>query len=292
MFKGFTQERIAGAGAEINLRRGGGGPPVLLLHGYPQTHAMWHRLAPLMAKEFSLVMPDLRGYGDSGKPATDDRHEAYSKRAMAADMVAVMERLGHRTFAVVGHDRGGRVAHRLAADHAERVKRLAVLDIAPTEHMYRLTDKDFATGYYHWFFLIQPFDLPERMIGADPEYFLRRKMGHWSAKGAAFAPEAMAEYIRCFSLPETIHATCEDYRAAATIDLEHDAADMAAGRKLACPVLALWGGKGLVGRKFDVLTAWRERAENVAGQAVASGHFLAEEAPEETWQALRPFLTA
>ena len=292
MFEGFTRETIQVDGAAINLRRGGEGPPVLLLHGYPQTHAMWHRLAPLLAGEFSLVMPDLRGYGDSSKPPTDDRHEPYSKRAMALDLAQVMTALGHDRFAVVGHDRGGRVGHRLAADHGERVTRLAVLDIAPTEHMYARTDKEFATGYYHWFFLIQPFDLPERMIGADPEYYLRRKMGQWSGKGSQFDPAAMAEYVRCFSMPETIHATCEDYRAAAAIDLEHDAADMAAGRKLTCPLLALWGAKGLVGRKFDVLAAWRARAETVSGHAVDSGHFLAEEAPEDTFASLRPFLAA
>ena len=292
MFEGFTRETIQVDGAEINLRRGGEGPPVLLLHGYPQTHAMWHKLAPLLAGEFSLVMPDLRGYGDSSKPPTDDRHEPYSKRAMALDLAQVMTALGHDRFAVVGHDRGGRVGHRLAADHGERVTRLAVLDIAPTEHMYARTDKEFATGYYHWFFLIQPFDLPERMIGADPEYYLRRKMGQWSGKGSQFDPAAMAEYVRCFSMPETIHATCEDYRAAAAIDLEHDAADMAAGRKLTCPLLALWGAKGLVGRKFDVLAAWRARAETVSGHAVDSGHFLAEEAPEDTFASLRPFLAA
>lgn len=290
MFEGFTQERRDVAGSAVNFRMGGEGPPVLLLHGYPQTHVMWHKLAPMLAPYYTLVIPDLRGYGDSAKPATDDTHSPYSKRAMAGDLANLMRDLGHDTFAVVGHDRGGRVGHRLAADHGERVTKLAVLDIAPTEHMYSRTDMEFATGYYHWFFLIQPADLPERMIGADPEYFLRRKMGHWSADGAVFADEAMAEYVRCFSMPETIHASCEDYRAAATIDLEHDCEDMNRGRKLACPVLALWGAKGLVARKFDVLAAWRERAEDVSGGTVDCGHFLAEESPEDTFTKIREFL--
>ncbi|MEK9673717.1 MAG: alpha/beta hydrolase [Rhodospirillaceae bacterium] len=288
MFNGFTSATIEADSVSINLKHGGDGPPVLLLHGYPQTHVMWHRIAPMMAGDYTLVAPDLRGYGDTSKPPTDADHAPYSKRAMAADMVAVMAQLGFDEFHVVGHDRGGRVGHRLAADHPDKVKKLAVLDIAPTHHMYAETDKEFATGYYHWFFLIQPADLPERLIGADPEYFLRKKMGHWSADGAVFDPAAMAEYIRCFSNPATIHATCEDYRAAASIDLGHDEADM--GVKLTCPVLALWGARGLVARRFDVLSAWRERAENVSGGTVDCGHFLAEEAPEATYAALRDFL--
>ena len=290
MFDGFQQERRDIGGVAVNFRMGGEGPPVLLLHGYPQTHAMWHRLAPLMARHYTLIMPDLRGYGDSGKPPTDADHAPYSKRAMAGDLAGLMADLGFEKFAVVGHDRGGRVAHRLAADNPGRVARLAVLDIAPTEHMYRLTDMEFATGYYHWFFLIQPADLPERMIGADPEFFLRRKMGQWSGKGTLFDDAAMAEYVRCFSMPETIHASCEDYRAAATIDMIHDRDDMAAGAKLTCPVLALWGAKGLVARKFDVLAAWRERAENVTGGTLDCGHFLAEELPDDTFARLRDFL--
>lgn len=288
MFDGFSQRLIDVDGVTINIRLGGNGPPVLLLHGYPQTHVMWHRVAPMLAQEYSVVVADLRGYGDSAKPPTDENHTPYSKRAMALDMARVMDELGFDQFACVGHDRGGRVAHRLAADHRDRVSRLVVLDIAPTHHMYAKTDKEFATGYYHWFFLIQPADFPERMIGADPEYFLRRKMGHWSADGAVFDPDAMAEYIRCFSDPATIHATCEDYRASAGIDLEHDEADL--GHKLDCPVLALWGGKGLVSRKFDVLEAWRERAHMVSGMEIDCGHFLAEEAPDETHDALVKFL--
>ena len=289
MFDGFQQDRREIGGVAVNFRMGGEGPPVLLLHGYPQTHAMWHKLAPLMARHYTLVMPDLRGYGDSGKPPTDADHAPYSKRAMAGDLAGLMADLGFDRYAVVGHDRGGRVAHRLTADNPDKVARLAVLDIAPTEHMYRMTDMEFATGYYHWFFLIQPADLPERMIGADPEFFLRRKMGQWSGKGTLFDDAAMAEYVRCFSMPETIHASCEDYRAAATIDLEHDEADM--HRKLSCRVLALWGEKGFVGRKYDVLDVWRKRALHVEGHGIPSGHFLAEEAPQETLDALMAFFS-
>ena len=201
-----------------------------------------------------------------------------------------MADLGFDKYAVIGHDRGGRVAHRLTADYQDRVVKLTVLDIAPTEHMYRMTDMEFATGYYHWFFLIQPADVPERMIGADPEFYMKKKMGQWRGKDALFADEALAEYVRCFSMPETIHGSCEDYRASAGIDLDHDRADMAAGRKLTCPVLALWGAKGLVGRKFDVLAAWRERAESVSGEAIDCGHFLAEELPEDTFARIRAFL--
>ncbi len=290
MFEDFTLDRRAVGDSAVNFRIGGEGPPLLLLHGYPQTHVMWHKLAPKLAAHYTLVMPDLRGYGDSAKPPTDAQHTPYSKRAMAGDLAALMTDLGFERFALAGHDRGGRVAHRLAADHGDRVVKLAVLDIAPTEHMYRLTDMEFATGYYHWFFLIQPADIPERMIGADPEFYMRSKMGQWKGKDATFEPEAMAEYVRCFSKPETIHASCEDYRAAATIDMEHDRADMAAGKKLTCPVLALWGARGLVARKFDVLAAWRERAENVTGGTLDCGHFLAEELPDDTYTQLRKFL--
>lgn len=288
MFPGFRRERIDTGAATINLVVGGKGPPVLLLHGYPQTHVMWHKIAPRLAERFTVVAADLRGYGDSSKPPGGPDHAGYAKRAMAADQVAVMTKLGFERFAVVGHDRGGRVGHRLALDHPGRVTRLAVLDICPTLEMFEATDQAFATGYYHWFFLIQPFDLPERMIGADPEFYLRRKLGHWGRDSGAFTPDALAEYIRCFGDPATIHATCEDYRAAAGIDLDHDRADR--GTKLACPVLALWGAKGLVARTYDVLDVWRRRAHDVSGAALPSGHFLPEEAPEETYRALADFL--
>ncbi|MFN8471435.1 MAG: alpha/beta hydrolase [Anaerolineae bacterium] len=288
MFEGFDRRRVETSGAVINLLVGGSGPPLLLLHGYPQTHVIWHKIAPALAEEFTVVAPDLRGYGDSSKPEGGADHVNYSKRAMALDQVETMAALGFDSFAFVGHDRGGRVGHRLALDHPERITRLAVLDIAPTYFMYGTTDKEFATAYYHWFFLIQPFDFPERLIGSDPEYYLTTQIRRGVVDPAAFAPEAMAEYVRFFCDPAAIHATCEDYRAAATIDLAHDEADM--GRKVTCPVLALWGARGLVGRKYDVLAAWRERAETVSGEALDCGHYLPEEKPAETLAALRAFL--
>ncbi len=290
MFSGFQSNRLPGAdGVTINVHHGGNGPPLLLLHGYPQTHLIWHLVAPILAAERTVVVADLRGYGDSDKPAGGDGHEAYSKRAMAADMVAVMQVLGFEQFSVVGHDRGGRVAHRMAIDHPDRVRTLTVLDIVPTHTLFARTDKAFALGYYHWFFLAQPAPLPERMIGADPVAFLRTKMGHWSAADAVFDSRAMREYERCFSDPGTIHASCEDYRAAATIDLDHDEEDLS--RKLACPVLALWGAEGFMHRSYDVLETWRERAENVMGEAIPCGHFLPEEAAEETASAISSFLS-
>ena len=300
LFPGFAARRVATPDAELHCVVGGGGPPLLLLHGYPQTHAMWHRVAPVLAREFTVVCPDLRGYGDSYKPETQRDHALQSKRAMARDQVELMRALGHPRFGLVGHDRGGRVAHRLALDHPDAVSRLAVLDISPTRTMYRRTDQAFATAYYHWFFLIQPFDLPERLIGADPAWYLRRKIGAWSAGGAGaapgppghFDPRALAEYERCFADPATIHSTCEDYRAAASIDLEHDDADVAAGRRVRCPLLALWGDKGVVHRLFDPLRDWGEVAVDVRGRALPSGHFLAEEAPGETLAELSAFFAS
>lgn len=288
LFPGFEQKRLAGAGAEINLRIGGKGPPLLLLHGYPQTHAMWHRIAPRLAEDFTVVCADLRGYGDSSKPATVPDHASYSKRASAADMVAVMRSLGFERFRLAGHDRGGRVSHRLCLDHPQAVEKVAVLDIVPTRTLFETVNQQIATGYYHWFFLIQPFDLPERLIGADPEYYLRRKTGQWSGSGFSFDAEAWAEYLRCFRDPAVIHASCEDYRAAASIDLEHDRADE--DKRIECPLLVLWGEKGLMHKAYDVLGTWRDKARIAPqGQAVPSGHFLPEEAPEETYQALRRF---
>jgi len=293
VFDGFETRRVATSGAAINLRLGGGGPPLLLLHGYPQTHVMWHRVAPYLAERFTVVAADLRGYGDSAKPASDPAHAAYSKRAMARDQVEVMSRLGFERFAVVGHDRGARVAHRMALDHPDRVERAAVLDICPTLAMYERTDMAFASGYYHWFFLIQLHDLPERLIAADPDFYLESKIGGFGLEPRKHAPEifdpaALDEYKRCFRDPAAIHASCEDYRAAATIDLEHDRADLS--RKVACPLLALWGTQGLVGRCFDVLALWRERAGDVTGRSIDCGHYLAEEAPADTLAALQAFL--
>ncbi len=286
----FTQQRIPVGGAEINLLTGGDGPPLLLIHGYPQTHAMWHRLAPELARHFTVICPDLRGYGDSSKPPGKPDHGNYSKREMARDLAEVMTALGFERFAVVGHDRGARVAHRLALDHPARIERACVMDIAPTLHMFDHTDQAFATGYYHWFFLIQPDGLPEHMIGADPGWFLREKLRRWSAPGAHFDEAAVAEYVRCFSSPEGVHASCEDYRAAASIDLEHDRADFGR-RRIACPLLVLWGERGFVSRSYDVLTVWGEYADDVRGAPVPGGHFLPEESPDEVLRQLLPFLS-
>ncbi|MEO3430262.1 alpha/beta hydrolase [Pelagibius sp. CAU 1746] len=293
MFEGFESRRLAVSETEINLRIGGTGPALLLLHGYPQTHVMWHKIAPTLAERFTVVCTDLRGYGDSGKPESglpdsEPDHSAYSKRAMARDQAEVMTALGFERFSVVGHDRGARVTHRLLLDHGARVDKAAVLDIVPTLDMYERTDRFFAQAYYHWFFLIQPYDLPERMIGADPDYYLERKIGAWSKVGGCFTGEALAEYKRCFRDPATIHATCEDYRAAAGIDLEHDRADL--DRKVRPPLLVLWGQLGVIERCYDVLGLWSQRAEEVSGRALPCGHFLAEEAPAETLEALLEFL--
>jgi haloacetate dehalogenase len=287
-FAGFERKLVTVGGATINLVRGGKGPAVLLLHGYPQTHVIWHRIAPRLAETFTVVAADLRGYGDSSKPAGLADHGNYSKRAMALDMVEAMEALGHREFMLVGHDRGGRVAHRLALDHPQRVKRLAVLDIAPTMTMYAATTHAFAKAYFHWFFLIQPAPFPETLIGADPEYFIKFQMGRRHGGLKVFAPEAMAEYLRCFSDPAAIHASCEDYRAAESIDLAHDAADR--GTKIDCPVLALWGKHGVIEQQFACLADWRAVARDVRGEALDCGHYLPEEQPAEVARLLESFL--
>lgn len=267
----------------------GAGPPLLLLHGYPQTGYMWHKIAPRLAEDFTVVVADLRGYGDSDKPTSSEDHAVYSKRAMAADMMTVMTALGHSQFFIAGHDRGGRVAHRLARDYPQAVTKLAVLDIAPTAMMYDTTDMHFATSYYHWFFLIQPAPFPETLIGSDPKFFLESKMQHWGKDRSAITNDAFDEYLRCFSNPDTIHASCEDYRASASIDLEHDAADV--GLKLDIPLLVLWGATAMVGNKYDMLCAWQEVATDVTGFAVPGGHYLPEESPDETYQALLDFFT-
>ena len=292
MFEGFEKHRIEVDGVEINLVRGGEGPPVLLLHGYPQTHAMWHLVAPMLVEAgFAVVAADLRGYGDSSKPEGDAAHVAYSKRAMAGDMVGVMASLGFESFAVVGHDRGGRVGHRMALDHSGNVSKLAVLDILPTRHLFSTVDRDLAMAYYHWFFLAQPYDLPEHLIGADPVYYLHKKLGGWGTGLDKFAPEALAEYERCFD-GATVHASCEDYRAAATIDLSHDDSDRENGRTLACPVLALWGKNAAMEGLYDVAEVWNHYADDLRGTPIDAGHFLAEEEPVETARELIAFLKA
>lgn len=272
----------------IHYAMAGSGPPLLLLHGYPQTHVMWHKIAPALAKKFTVVASDMRAYGDSSKPPTDAQHSPYAKRAMGKDQIELMRHLGFEQFLLAGHDRGGRVGHRMALDYPEVIQKLAVLDIAPTYTMYKTTDMEFAKAYYHWFFLIQPFGLPERMIGADPTFYLDKKFGQWGRDSSAFTPEALAEYHRCFT-PETIHASCEDYRASASIDLEHDQIDIDQGRKVQCPVLCLWGEKGFVGQKYDVIAEWKKWADQVEGMGLPCGHYLPEEAPDKTLEALLNF---
>jgi len=278
LFPGFSVHRVGTGDATIHCATAGSGPPLLLLHGYPQTHSIWHRVAPRFAQQYTVVCADLRGYGDSSKPPSDAQHATYSKRATANDMVTVMRVLGHDRFFLAGHDRGGRVSHRLCLDHPDSVARVAMLDISPTRIMLERTDQAFATAYYHWFFLIQPFDFPERMIGRDPVDYLRQKLGGWGTGLAKFDPRALAEYERCFRDPQTIHASCEDYRAAASIDLQHDRED--GGRQVACPLLVLWGELGVVHRMFTPVEDWRSVARDVRGRAVPAGHYLPEEVPD------------
>lgn len=289
MFKNFRLKKIKLGEVDINYRIGGTGPPLLLLHGYPQTHVMWHKIAPKLAEEFTVIASDLRGYGDSSKPKTTENHEPYSKRAMANDQVLLMNHLGFTKFYLVGHDRGGRVAHRMALDHEDAILKLAVMDIAPTYTMYKTTDMEFAKAYYHWFWLIQPYDLPEKMISSDPEYFLSKKFRQWGRDSEAFTDEAFNEYLRCFT-PETIHASCEDYRASATIDLEHDQIDVDNRHRISCPMHCIWGENGFVGNKYNIIKVWRMWADEVTGCSIPSGHYLPEEAPEETLKALLDFL--
>jgi haloacetate dehalogenase len=285
MFEGFKLDRVDTGEASITVRHGGSGPPLLLLHGHPQTHVMWHLVAPRLAREFTVVAMDLRGYGDSSKPQTTPDHEPYSKRAMARDCVAVMQWLGFKRFHTVGHDRGARVAYRLALDHAERVSKVALLDIVPTVEHLRRADMRFALGYWHWFFLAQPYPLPERLIGADPDWFFHNRPGRRSV----FTKEAEQEYLRCYRNPQTLHAICEDYRAAVTYDFAVDEADRGR-RKIAAPVLVLWATRGQLPAWYDVLEVWSAWADDLRGGPIDSGHFISEEAPEETYRALRSFL--
>jgi haloacetate dehalogenase len=287
----FTVGRRSIEGVEIHFRVGGDGPPLVLLHGFPQSHAIWHRVAPALAEQFTLVMPDLRGYGDSARPESGPDHAGYSKRAMAADVAGLMQELGFDSFFVCGHDRGGRVAHRLALDWPMSVRQMVLLDISPTRTMYERTNMAFAQGYYHWFFLIQPAPLPEQLIGSDIRFYLRAKLSGTGSRGLdCFDPRALAEYERCFALPGAVHAMCEDYRASATIDLEHDRAD--AMQRIACPLHVLWGEHGLVHRVFTPVSDWQEKsALPVTGHPVPSGHYIAEECPEILVHELRTFFS-
>jgi haloacetate dehalogenase len=285
MFPGWALDRIDTGEAVLRVRRGGSGPPVLLLHGHPQTHVMWHKVGPRLAQHFTVVAPDLRGYGESSQPPTTADHAPYAKRAMARDMVALMNGLGFEQFAVVGHDRGARCAYRMALDHPHRVTRLAVLDIIPTAEAFRRMDRAFGLGYWHWFFLAQPADLPERLIGTDPDYYYSGRHPPRPYQTA----EALADYRRAWHDPATVHAMCEDYRAGATLDVEHDEADRGR-RRISCPTLLLWAGRGELGKWYDVLAVWREWAEHVQGGPLDCGHYMAEEAPEEVYAALWPFL--
>ena len=288
LLPGFTEKKIRTSGATIHLEYRGEGPPVLLLHGYPETHVMWHKVAPDLARDYTVVCPDLRGYGDSSKPKGVPGHANYSKRAMAKDMVEVMEALGHREFHVVGHDRGGRVGHRMARDHGSRVKTLTVLDISPTLKIYQSTNIHLAKAYWHWFFLIQKAPLPETLLQGHAPWYIFVRLGRGKGGLKYFDKRALAEYTRAFEDPRTIHATCEDYRAAATIDLVHDRKDLR--KKIRMPVLALWGKQAVIEALFDCLADWREVATDVRGRALQCGHFIPEEKPRELLAELRRFL--
>jgi haloacetate dehalogenase len=287
MFDGFVTEQIETQGTTINLVRGGQGDPILLLHGYPETHVCWHRVAPILAERFTVVCPDLRGYGDSGKPQSDPEHRAYSKRTMAQDQVEVMQSLGFSKFAVVGHDRGARVAHRMAMDHTAKVTKLALLDIVPTSWAFANVDKEIAIAAFNWFFLLQTDGLPERLIGAEPAFYLEWILDHWSVTKGSLADAAVAEYRRCFD-SEAIRAISEEYRASATIDLLQDEVDQE--RKITCPTLILWSASGMWA-KYDILGIWRSQAKDVRGVALDCGHFLPEEAPDQTAEELLQFLS-
>lgn len=286
-FPNFQNKKITTSETEINLVIGGQGPPLLLIHGYPQSHIMWHKVAPTLAKKYTVVASDLRGYGDSGKPKTDAEHYPYSKRAMAKDQVEIMAALGFDKFKVIGHDRGARVAHRMALDYPEKIEKLVLLDILPTLWLYDHTDQAFATNYWHWFFLIQPYPVPEILISNSSDFMEKAIFGPLSASGACTL-ESIAAYSRTVHDKAILHASCEDYRAGATIDLVHDRADFEA--RIQCPLLILWGAKNTAYQKQDVLSIWREKAINVSGKAVDSGHFIAEEVPENLLAEVASFL--
>jgi haloacetate dehalogenase len=289
-FPDFTLEHVPVPGGTIRLRRGGSGPPLLMLHGNPQTHAMWHAVAPALARRFSVVCPDLRGYGGSFKPEATADHAPYAKRAMAQDFVDVMRHLGHEKFMVASHDRGARVAHRLALDHPDRVQRLAVLDIVPTIEHFERADMQFALGYYHWFWFAQPHPFPEVLINAAPDAWFNTHTAREPKSPGFFHPDALADYLAAARDPDMIRGMCEDYRAAAGIDLVHDRESRTAGRKVQCPLLVLWGSKGKIGLWYEPLTIWRQYcAADVTGGAVPTGHYLAEEAPQAVLERFEVF---
>lgn len=290
MFENFEPVLVATDGVRIRALRGGSGPPLLLLHGHPQTRAIWHQLAPVLAESFTVVAADLRGYGDSDKPPGLPDHSNYAKRRMAQDQIDLMASLGFDRFSLVAHDRGARVAARMAIDHPQALRRLVTLDIAPTLAMYEQTSFAFARAYWHWFFLVRPAPFPETLICADPDLYLKQTMGARSAGLKPFAPEAYAEYLRCLSDPTTAHGICEDYRASIGIDLEHDRADLAAGKRIACPLLVLWGADGVIGSCFDPVGEWRKWSDSVTGEALPCGHYIPEEAPDLLLDRLIPFL--
>ena len=284
----FKTKKVEVNGVTINYKLGGTGEPLLLIHGYPQTHTMWYKVANELSKDFTIICPDLRGYGDSSKPKGEIDHSNYSKKTMAKDMLELMQYLGYEKFYVAGHDRGARVTHRMCLDYPSNILKACVMDIAPTYHMFSNTNQSFATGYYHWFFLIQPDNLPETLIGANPRYYLEEKLKRWSAKGAVFDKEAIDEYVRCFD-KDSIHSTCEDYRAAASIDMIDDEQDR--NRKIDMPLLVLWGKKGFVNRTYEVLNVWKEYATNVEGKALECGHFLPEELFDEVIVEIKKFIS-
>jgi haloacetate dehalogenase len=294
VLKGFEQKRITVSSEdgpiEIACQVGGNGPPILLLHGFPQTKAIWENVASELVTNFTVVASDLRGYGESSKPHGKKDHSTYSKRSMAADQHALMKALGYQQFFLLGHDRGGRVSHRLAMDFPESVLRLMVLDISPTLTMYDNTTMEFAKGYWHWFFLIQPEPVPETLIAANPEFWITQHMGRHAGTGI-FSPERWAEYLAGASNPQSMHAMCEDYRAAASIDLVHDRADRAAGKKLTMPLRVLWGEHGLVNQCFKPIQDWQVVAQDVSGQTVPCGHYIPEELPTELIAQARAFFS-
>ena len=293
MFEHFTRAEIKTSGARIVTVYGGNGPPLLLMHGNPFTHATWHKFAPRLAQDFTVICTDLRGYGDSEKPPGGPDHAGYSFRAMAQDQVEVMAALGFDRFMAAGHDRGARVLHRMTLDHPGKVAKAAIMDIIPQHHLFNHVTQKWATGSYHWFFMIQPFDLPERLMGADPDYYITKKLSKTEHGLSFFGKEALAEYMRCFRNPATIHAMCEDYRATAGVDLAMDTADFAAGRRIETPLLLLWGATGAVGRQNQPAEVWKNYAVNMRGaEALPCGHYLSEEAPEETYGALHGFFSA